>query len=95
MAGLIPSDSGEVIIGETVKIGYFSQENEDLSGYERAIDYIKSIAEVVQTKSGYITASQMLENFLFDEPFIPISKLSGGEKRRLSLLGVKYHNIES
>ena len=88
MAGLIPSDSGEVIIGETVKIGYFSQENEDLSGYERAIDYIKSIAEVVQTKSGYITASQMLENFLFDEPFIPISKLSGGEKRRLSLLGV-------
>lgn len=88
MAKMVEPSSGEVIIGETVNIGYFSQENEDLSGFNRAIDYIKSIAEVVKTKNGTISASQMLENFLFDEPYIPINKLSGGEKRRLSLLGV-------
>lgn len=88
MAKMVEPSSGEVIIGETVNIGYFSQENEDLSGFNRAIDYIKSIAEVVRTKNGTISASQMLENFLFDEPYIPINKLSGGEKRRLSLLGV-------
>lgn len=88
MAGVTSADSGEVIIGETVKLGYFSQNNEALDESKRAIDYIKSIAEVIKTKNGTISASQMLENFLFSEPYIPISKLSGGEKRRLALLGV-------
>lgn len=88
MAGVTSADTGEVIIGETVKLGYFSQNNEALDESKRAIDYIKSISEVVKTKNGTISASQMLENFLFSEPYIPISKLSGGEKRRLALLGV-------
>lgn len=88
MAGVSTPDTGEVIIGETVKLGYFSQNNEALDESKRAIDYIKSIAEVIKTKNGTISASQMLENFLFSEPYIPISKLSGGEKRRLALLGV-------
>lgn len=88
MASVTSADTGEVIIGETVKLGYFSQNNESLDENKRAIDYIKSIAEVIKTKNGNISASQMLENFLFSEPYIPISKLSGGEKRRLALLGV-------
>lgn len=88
MTGITSADTGEVIIGETVKLGYFSQNNESLDENKRAIDYIKSIAEVIKTKNGNISASQMLENFLFSEPYIPISKLSGGEKRRLALLGV-------
>lgn len=81
-------DNGEVIIGQTVKIGYFSQNSEPLDDSMKAIDYIKNISEVVRTKKGTITASQMLENFLFDNPYIPIGKLSGGEKRRLYLLGI-------
>lgn len=81
-------DSGEVVIGDTVRLGYFSQVNESLDESKRAIDYIRSIADVIKTKNATISASQMLENFLFDEPYIPISKLSGGEKRRLALLGV-------
>ena len=81
-------DCGEVIIGETVKIGYFSQNNEKLDDNVKAIDYIKDIAEMVKTKKGYITASQMLENFLFENPHSYIGNLSGGEKRRLSLLGI-------
>ncbi|HKM29996.1 MAG TPA: ABC-F family ATP-binding cassette domain-containing protein [Bacilli bacterium] len=84
----IKPDKGEVIIGETVKIGYFSQENEKLDDNIKAIDYIKDIAEMVKTKKGYITASQMLENFLFDNPYSYITNLSGGEKRRLYLLGI-------
>ncbi len=81
-------DCGEVIIGETVKIGYFSQNNEKLDDNVKANDYIKDIAEMVKTKKGYITASQMLENFLFENPHSYIGNLSGGEKRRLSLLGI-------
>ena len=81
-------DCGEVIIGETVKIGYFSQNNEKLDDNVKAIDYIKDIAEMVKTKKGYITASQMLENFLFENPHSYIGNLSGGEKRILSLLGI-------
>lgn len=88
MVGIEKPDCGEVIIGDTVRLGYFSQVNEALDDSKRAIDYIRSIADVVKTKSRTISASQMLENFLFDEPYIPISKLSGGEKRRLALLGV-------
>lgn len=86
--GEVVPDQGEVIIGETVKIGYFSQDNEKLDDNMKAIDYIKDIAEMVKTKKGYITASQMLENFLFDNPHSYIGKLSGGEKRRLYLLGI-------
>lgn len=83
-------DSGTIDIGSTVKIGYFSQENEYLDGELRVIDYIKDIAEYIEISSGRISASQMLERFLFtpDMQYSYISKLSGGEKRRLYLLKV-------
>lgn len=81
-------DNGSVVIGETVKIGYFSQNSEELDSNMKAIDFIKNIATVVKTKKGYITAAQMLENFLFDNPYSLIGNLSGGEKRRLYLLGI-------
>ncbi|MBR3770917.1 MAG: ABC-F family ATP-binding cassette domain-containing protein, partial [Clostridium sp.] len=83
-------DSGVIDIGSTVKIGYFSQENEYLDGELRVIDYIKNIAEYIEISSGRISASQMLERFLFtsDMQYSYISKLSGGEKRRLYLLKV-------
>lgn len=87
MAGVDEPSSGTVRIGETVKIGYFFQNSEELPDV-KVIDYIKSVSEIIPTKTGYITASQMLEKFLFDEPFIPISKLSGGEKRRLALVAI-------
>jgi len=86
--GTKESDSGTVKIGQTVKIGYFKQENMDLDYSKRIIEYIKDIASEVKTKNGYITATTMLERFLFDDPYIYISKLSGGEKRRLYLLSV-------
>ena len=90
ITGLEQPDSGEVTIGQTVNIGYFSQENEHMDGSVRVIDYIKDIAEVVKTNTGYISASQMLERFLFtpDMQYTVIDKLSGGEKRRLYLLSV-------
>lgn len=88
IAGSKQIDSGSLKVGQTVKIGYFKQENMDLDYNKRVIEYIKDIASVVYTKTGYITATTMLENFLFDDPYIYISKLSGGEKRRLYLLSV-------
>lgn len=83
-------DSGEVETGQTVKIGYFSQENEYMDVSLRVIDYIKETAEYVRTTDGTITASQMLERFLFDKTmqWSVIEKLSGGEKRRLYLLKI-------
>lgn len=83
-------DAGQVILGPTVKIGYFSQENEELNPTQRVIDYIRDTAEYVQTEEGSISASRMLERFLFDGTlqYSPIGKLSGGEKRRLYLLKV-------
>lgn len=89
-AGLVEPDSGHIEIGETIKIGYLAQEETEMPENERVIDYIKDIGEYVQTKDGRITASQMLERFLFtpDMQYTPISKLSGGEKRRLYLLSV-------
>lgn len=77
-------------IGITVKIGYFSQENEALDESKRVIDYIKDTAEFIPTKDGVITASQMCEKFLFDGElqYSQIAKLSGGEKRRLYLLKI-------
>lgn len=91
ISGRITPDSGEVIKGETVKLGYFTQENNELDGNKRVLEFIKDIAEYVTTSDGTkITASQMLENFLFQGPLQHsyISKLSGGEKRRLYLLKV-------
>lgn len=88
IASLKEPTSGTITIGETIKIGYFRQENIELDYNLRAIEYITNIASYVKTKNGSISATQMLENFLFDDPYVYISKLSGGEKRRLYLLGV-------
>lgn len=88
--GLEQPDRGEVIMGPTVKAGYFSQENEYLDPEQKVIDYIRDTAEYVQTEEGSISASMMLERFLFDGALQHslIGKLSGGEKRRLYLLKV-------
>ncbi|MBR3823716.1 MAG: ABC-F family ATP-binding cassette domain-containing protein [Lachnospiraceae bacterium] len=103
IAGIIPQDSGNVIVGQTVKIGYYAQEiasektgdgtEIDLSYMDpkqRVIDYVKDTAEYIQTADGMISASTMLERFLFppDKQYSPIGKLSGGEKKRLNLLRV-------
>ncbi|HAU85819.1 MAG TPA: ABC transporter ATP-binding protein [Lachnospiraceae bacterium] len=90
ITGNLSPDSGTIDIGSTVKIGYFSQENEFLDGELRVIDYIKNISEYIEISTGRISASQMLERFLFtpDMQYSYISKLSGGEKRRLYLLKV-------
>lgn len=90
MAGLVEPDAGTIETGETIKIGYFAQEEQEMDDNQRVIDYVKNIAEYITTKDGKISASQMLERFLFtpDMQYAPIGKLSGGEKRRLYLLGV-------
>ena len=91
MAGLEQPDEGRVEVGETIKIGYLAQEDLPIKdSNQRVIDYVKEIGEYVQTRDGRISASQMLERFLFtpDMQYTPISKLSGGEKRRLYLLSV-------
>lgn len=90
IAGWVQPDSGTVQIGQTVKLGYFSQENEAMDESLRVIDYIKNAAEYVKTKDGSISASQMLERFLFpvSVQYTVIGKLSGGEKRRLYLLRI-------
>lgn len=94
IAGLVEPDSGSVEIGETVRIAYFAQELPELDTRQRVIDYVKDIGEYVQTRDGRITASQMLERFLFtpDMQYAPIEKLSGGEKKRLYLLGILQSN---
>lgn len=83
-------DSGSITIGETVRIGYFSQMAEELNEEQRVIDCIKDVAEYIQTEKGLTSASQMCERFLFgpEIQYNPIEKLSGGEKRRLNLLKV-------
>lgn len=90
MAGWVEPDSGTVEIGQTVKMGYFSQENEAMDESLKVIDYIKNVAEYIKTKDGSISASQMLERFLFPSStqYTAISRLSGGEKRRLYLLRI-------
>ena len=100
IAGIIPPDSGQVVVGQTVKMGYYAQEidgekpeGNDLSYMnpeQRVIDYVKDTAEYIQTKDGVLSASAMLERFLFppDKQYSPIGKLSGGEKKRLKLLRV-------
>ncbi len=96
--GMVKPDTGEVVIGQTVKIGYYSQEFENtpeagiayMDPSSRVIDYIRDTAEYVQTKDGRLSASVMLERFLFppQEQYACIGKLSGGEKKRLNLLRV-------
>ena len=88
--GIIRSDTGTVEMGQTIRVGYFSQENEYMDDSEKVIDYVKEVGEYITTPEGKITASQMLENFLFDGAmqWSRIEKLSGGEKRRLYLLRV-------
>lgn len=90
ITGLLQPDTGTVEIGQTVKIGYFGQENEELRSNGRVIDIVKDKGEYVETKDGKLTASKMCETFLFDGnmQYTPVSKLSGGEKRRLYLLQV-------
>ncbi|MHB1684633.1 MAG: ABC-F family ATP-binding cassette domain-containing protein [Bacilli bacterium] len=89
LAGIETPDRGSVVIGATVKVGYFSQEHEELGGNQRVIEYIREMAHYVETADGQsISAAQMLERFLFPSSvqWTPIAKLSGGEKRRLALL---------
>ncbi len=90
ITGAITPDAGTMDIGQTVKIGYFSQENEYLPEDMRVIDYIRDTAEFVETEDGPISAVKMLERFLFDSTlqYQRIEKLSGGEKRRLYLLKI-------
>ena len=90
IAGWQEADSGTVTVGQTVKMGYFSQESEDMDGSVKVIDYIRNVAEYVKTKDGSISASQMLERFLFPSSvqYTTVEKLSGGEKRRLYLLRI-------
>lgn len=90
ITGRVAPDAGHVEIGQTVRIGYFSQENEELDPSQRVIDCIRDTAEYIQTTDGVITASNMCERFLFDGEmqYSRIEKLSGGEKRRLYLLKV-------
>ena len=106
ISGIIPPDSGEVKVGQTVNMGYYSQEisyekpsdSEEEHGIdysyidpeERVIDYVKDTAEYIRTADGLISASAMLERFLFppEKQYSPIGKLSGGEKKRLNLLRV-------
>ena len=90
IAGWILPDAGSVTVGQTVKMGYFSQENEAMDESLKVIDYIKEAGEYVKTPDGSISASQMLERFLFPPAvqYTVIGKLSGGEKRRLYLLRI-------
>lgn len=88
--GDIQPDNGCIETGQTIRIGYFSQENEAMDGSMKVIDYVKEAGEYIATTDGRITASQMLENFLFDGAmqWSKIEKLSGGERRRLYLMRV-------
>lgn len=90
IAGRLEPDSGVVEIGDTVKIGYFSQESEVMDESLKVINYIKNIAEIIETVDGTVSASQMLEKFLFspDLQYNTIQRLSGGERRRLFLLSI-------
>lgn len=93
ICGLLEPDQGRIVRGETVRIGYFSQESfagEDFDPTVKAIDYIRRISQEIQTPGGTLTAAQMMEKFLFpaDLQYTEIGRLSGGERRRLYLLRV-------
>ncbi len=87
LAGQLAPDSGTIAVGETVKIGFFTQEFPQVDPKVRLIDFMRDIAEYVETPDGRFSASQMLEQFLFppDVQYTPVERLSGGEKRRLYL----------
>lgn len=87
LAGQLTPDEGTINIGETVKIGFFTQEFPKVDPHMRLIDFMRDIAEYVETPDGRFSASQMLEQFLFpsDVQYTPVERLSGGEKRRLYL----------
>lgn len=86
----IEPDSGTIVYGDTVKVGFFKQGCEEMDGNKRVIDYIKDVSDDIETLSGHMTASQMLETFLFDSKmqYAKIERLSGGERRRLYLLKI-------
>ena len=90
LSNLESADSGSIEWGETIRIGYFAQECEIMDERQRVIDYIKDAAEYVRTSEGLVSASKMLERFLFssDMQYTPIAKISDGERRRLYLLKV-------
>ena len=90
IAGEISPTQGEVILGDTIKIGYFKQGHEDMDPKLRVIDYIKNTAQILNTSEGTLTAKQMCEKFLFDSTmqYTYIERLSGGERRRLYLLKI-------
>lgn len=90
IAGRLTPDSGTVTVGETVRVGYFCQENPPMDGDIRVIDYVKEIGNRIETADGMLTATQLLDQFLFpgEVQWSPVRKLSGGEKRRLFLLSV-------
>lgn len=90
IAGITQPTSGKVIIGDTIKFGYFKQGYEDMNMHQRVIDYIKETASILNTSDGQLSAKQMCEKFLFysDLQYTPIERLSGGERRRLYLLKI-------
>ena len=90
MVGKIKPDSGEIVVGDTVKIGYFSQESDDMPLDVRAIDYVKQSSNRIETVDGVLTASQLMEKFLFtgEQQYSLVGKLSGGERKRLYLLKI-------
>ena len=90
ISGRLAPDSGTVVFGDTVKLGYFSQNSEEMDVSLRVIDFIRNIAETIETRDGNLSASQMLEKFLFtpDLQWNTIKRLSGGERRRLYLLSI-------
>lgn len=90
IAGKLSPDSGNISVGETVRLGYFSQECAEMDLTLRVIDYIKAVSDRIETTDGPLSASQMLEKFLFpsDLQWNTIGRLSGGERRRLFLLRV-------
>lgn len=93
--GIETPDAGQITIGQTVKIGYYAQMiGEDMNPNQKVIDYVKDVAEYIETEEGKITASRMLERFLFEgeDQYGLIGKLSGGERRRLNLLRVLMGN---
>ena len=92
--GLIPLDSGSVVVGKTIKIGYFHQEDISMSSHVKILDYLKEYGEYIETINGKISASQLLEQYMFSPALMnqEVCKLSGGEKRRLQLLTVLISN---
>ena len=90
LAGRIPPDSGTVSLGDTVRVGYFSQEGRELPLEQKVIDYIRGASDRIETPEGTLSAAQMLERFLFppELQWNEIGRLSGGERRRLALLRV-------